>query len=140
MAEKVTQRFKLSGNEIQRVVALVADHLKLKDAFQMREATLERLLREDHFEELLALHRADACALDGNLAYYEFCSSRLNQLKSTSQMELPKLVDGRDLIQLGFSPGPLFSEILKTIEDLTLEKKFKTKDEALEYVIKNFVN
>ncbi len=140
LAEKVTQRFKLSGNEIQRVVALVADHLKLKDAFQMREATLERLLREDHFEELLALHRADACALDGNLAYYEFCSSRLNQLKSTSQMELPKLVDGRDLIQLGFSPGPLFSEILKTIEDLTLEKKFKTKDEALEYVIKNFVN
>jgi poly(A) polymerase len=139
LVEKITQRFKLSGVEIQRVVSLVGDHLKLKDVFQMREATLQRLLREDHFEELLALHRADACALDGNLAYYEFCSSRLNQLKSAAQLGMPKWVDGRDLIQLGFSPGPLFSEILRNVEDLTLEKKFASKDEALEYVIKNFV-
>ncbi len=139
LADKITQRLKLSGNETQRVVALVADHLKLKDVFQMREATLQRLLREDHFEELLALHRADTCASDGNLAYYEFCSSRLNQIKNGSQIEIPKLIDGRDLIQLGFSPGPLFSEILATIEDLTLEKKLTTQDQALEYVIKNFV-
>ncbi len=140
LVEKITQRLKLSGNDIQRVVMLVADHLKLKDVFQMREATLQRFLREDHFEELLALHRADACALDGNLAYYEFCSFRLAQLRQSAQMELPKLIDGRDLIQLGFSPGPMFSEILATVEDLTLEKKLSTKDEALEYVVKNFVN
>ncbi len=139
LAEKICLRFKLSGSEAQRVVSLVADHLKLKDVFQMREATLQRLLRADHFEELLALHRADACASDGNLAYYEFCLSRLNQLKDTSQLEMPKLIDGRDLIQLGFQPGPLFSEILATVEDLTLEKQLTTKDQALEYVIKNFV-
>jgi poly(A) polymerase len=139
MAERIAERFKMSRNEVQRVSALVADHLKLKDVFQMRESTLQRLLREDHFEELLALHRADACAFDGNLAYYEFCASRLNQLKMNPHLLPPKLLDGRDLIQMGFSPGPLFSEILNVVEDLTLEKTLKTKDEALEYVLKTYV-
>jgi hypothetical protein len=48
-------------------------------------------------------------------------------------------VDGTDLIQLGLQPGPEFSNILRVIEDLTLERKIRSKEEALEYVVKNFV-
>ena len=42
-------------------------------------------------------------------------------------------------MQLGFSPGPVFTDILKWVEDMMLEGKLKTKDQALEQVVKNFV-
>ncbi len=53
--------------------------------------------------------------------------------------ELPKLLTGADLISLGLRPGRDFSEILRVIEDLSLENKIKSKEEALEYVVRNFV-
>jgi poly(A) polymerase len=139
LTEKIATRLKMSRADCDRIVAMVADHLKFRDVFQMRESTLQRLIRQEHFEELLAFHKADAGASDGNLAYYEFCANRLETLKKSLTTDIQKLVDGKDLIQLGFLPGPEFSEILRVVEDLTLEKKLTTKEEALEYVIKNFV-
>ena len=138
IARRVTDRFKLSRQESDTVIALIEDHLKFKDVFQMREATLVRFIRLPHFEELLTLHRADAMSSDGNLTYYEFCESRFAEMKKSPRLADTKLVDGEDLIQLGFKPGPKFSEILRTIEDLAIEKKLSSKEEALEYVIKHF--
>jgi poly(A) polymerase len=137
--EEVTHRLRMSQAETQTISALVADQLKIRGVFQMREATLQRLIREPHFEELLELHRADATASDGNLAYYEFCMSRLQELKAKPQIDHGKLVDGNDLIQLGLKPGREFTEILRTIEDLAFEGQLRSKDEALEYVVRHFV-
>jgi poly(A) polymerase len=139
IAAAVCERMKLARADTERVVALIEDHLKFKDVFQMREATLQRLIREPHFEELLALHKADATASDGNLAYYEFCSARLEARRKAPSPEAPRLIDGEDLIQLGLSPGPEFSRILRVVEDLAYEKKLKSKEQALEYVVLHFV-
>jgi poly(A) polymerase len=139
LAGKIASRLKMAKADIDQIAAMVADHLKFREVFQMRESTLQRFIRQDHFEELLAFHKADAAASDGNLAFYEFCATRLESYKNNSVAENQKLIDGNDLIQLGFSPGPEFSEILRVVEDLTLEKRLSSKEEALEYVVKNFV-
>jgi poly(A) polymerase len=139
VAVEIATRMKMSRTEIVEIESLLANHLKFREVFQMREATLQRFLREPGFDDLLALHRADANATDGNLAYYEFCVSRLKAIRSEASLETSKLVDGTDLIQLGLKPGPEFSNILRVIEDLSLERKLKSKEEALEYVVKNFV-
>ncbi len=139
LVKSIGDRLKMPRAEILRIAAMVEDHLKFKDVFQMRESTLQRFVREPHFEELLALHRADAMASDGNLAAYEFCSTRYQEYKNTPQDGDQRLITGEDLIQMGFKPGPSFSEILRTVEDLALERKLTTKDEALEYVVKHFV-
>jgi poly(A) polymerase len=139
LAVEIANRMKMSRAEINEIELLLANHLKFREVFQMREATLQRFLREPYFDDLLALHRADASATDGNLAYYEFCVSRLKTIRAEVGSEAPKLVDGTDLIQLGLKPGPDFSNILRVIEDLSLEHKLKSKEEALEYVVKNFV-
>lgn len=140
MAGKIAHRLKMSRADLDRIVAMVSNHLKFREVFQMRESTLMRFIREPYFEELLAFHQADAASSDANLAFYEFCLSRLNSFKNQPIFENTRLVDGNDLIQLGFLPGPEFSEILRLVEDLALEKKLRTKEEALEYVIKNFVH
>ena len=139
VAEKIADRLRFSRAETDQILKLIADHMKFKDVFQMRESTLQRWIREEYFDELLAFHHADAVASDGNLAFYEFCKSRWETYKSSPPIPFQKILDGKDLIQLGFQPGPLFSEILRVVEDLALEKKLSTKDEALEFVIKNYV-
>lgn len=139
IARSVGERLRMAREEIDTIVAIVQDQLKFRDVFQMREATLLRFVQQPHFEELLELHRADALATDGNLAFYEFCRHRLEQLRRAHPDGIPRLVDGKDLIQLGLQPGPEFSEILRQIEDLTLEGRLTTKEGALEYVVRHFV-
>lgn len=139
IARKIAERLKFSRTEVETIASLIEDHLKFRDVFKMREATLQRFILQPHFEELLALHQADAIASDGNLAYHEFSLSRLEEVRKNSSLRIPKLIDGTDLIQLGFNPGPEFSEILRVVEDLAFERKLSSKEEALEYVVKHFV-
>jgi len=44
----------------------------------------------------------------------------------------PPLVSGNDLIAMGLKPGPAFKEILEAVYDAQLEKRVRTKDEAME--------
>jgi poly(A) polymerase len=137
--EKIGERLKFSREEIDRIVVLVRDHLKLREVFNMREATLQRLIREPFFEDLLALHRAAASATDGNHSCWEFARSRHQEFLNSPPPDAAKILTGEDLIGLGLSPGPRFSEILRTVEDQVLELKITTKEQALEYVLKHFV-
>jgi poly(A) polymerase len=134
LAAVIGERLKMSRDEIDAIVWIIENHLKFKDVFQMREATLQRFIRHDYFEELLALHRADATASDGNLAYYEFCLRRLCELRSKPERGVLRLVTGADLIALGLKPGPEFALILRAVEDLAFEGKLKTRDDALKFV------
>ncbi|MBU6375774.1 MAG: CCA tRNA nucleotidyltransferase [Bdellovibrionales bacterium] len=138
-AEKIGERLKFSREEIDRLVILVRDHLKLREVFHMREATLQRLIREPAFEELLALHRAAASATDGNHACWEFARSRYLEYLKSPPPDAAKIITGEDLIHLGLTPGPRFSEILRTVEDQVLERQITTKEQALDYVLKHFV-
>ena len=140
MAIGIGERLKMSKADVMAIATLIEDSLKFKDVFQMREATLQRLIRQPYFEDLLAVHKVIATASDGDLLAYQFCSTKYEEYKSNSGEKESKLVTGEDLIQLGFRPGPTFSEILNTVEDLALEKKLRSKEEALEYVVKHFVS
>jgi poly(A) polymerase len=142
IAGDIAHRLKLSRAEQEQISYWAEEHLKFKDVFQMRESTLQRFVRQSGFDELLSLHHADAIATDGNLAYFEFANSRLKEYRKSEAVQVEggtKLLTGEDLIQLGLRPGPRFSEILRTVEDLALERKLTTKEDALEYVVKHFV-
>lgn len=139
LAKKIGRRLRLSHDEIELVSRMIGDQFKFREVFNMRESTLQRWIREGSFSDLLELHQADALTTDGNLVHYEFCKSRYQQYLEI-EADPMRLLTGADLIQLGFSPGPRFSEILRTVEDLFLEKRVTTKEQALEFVIKHFVD
>lgn len=138
VAKKLCDRLKFSHSLAQQVQSILEMQGKFREVFQMREATLIRLIKEPGFEEALKLHAVDALVTDGNLAFFEFCHSRKNQLQQEGNGFI-KLLSGEDLIQMGFSPGRQFAEILRAVEDLTMEKKLTTKEQALEFVLHHFV-
>ncbi len=137
MAVAICQRLKRSRAVWERVAYLVRNHLRLVSAPLMRKSTLKRFLREDGIHELLELARIDATASNGDLQYYEFCRTKLASL-SEQQMNPPALLTGRDLIAIGFTPGPRFSEILHAVEEQQLDGTLADRDAALAWVRSNY--
>jgi poly(A) polymerase len=139
LARVIGERLRMTRVDTERVASMIEDLLKFRDVFKMREATIERFVRLPYFDELLELHRAQASSSDGNLAFHEFSAYRRKLVLGSALRDPARLIDGKDLIQLGFFPGPEFSAILRTVEDLVLERKLTTKEQALEYVVSQFV-
>lgn len=140
IAGSLMSRFKLSHDQFEKLAWILEERAKFKEVFLMREATLQRWVSHAYFEDALSFHWCEVMASDGNQIYYEFCLSRLEEYRKQGDAWKDKLLDGKDLIQLGLKPGPQFTEILRSVEDLVLEKKIHTKEEALEYVLNHFMD
>jgi poly(A) polymerase len=139
MAEVILKRLKRGRAVWERVGYLVRNHLRHVQAPQMRLSTLKRFLREDGIDELLELARIDALSSNGDLRYYRFCQERRAELKDDEIRPAP-LLRGTDLIRLGLKPGPLFAQILRQVEDLQLGGELNNREQAIEWVEKNFRN
>ncbi len=50
----------------------------------------------------------------------------------------PPLLSGEDLKAMGYRPGPLFSEILSTVEDEQLEGRLSSPEDARRYVLEHW--
>ncbi len=73
----------------------------------------------------------------GDLASYEFCQKKLEEIAEEELRPAP-LLDDNALAELGFSPGPLFSEILTALEDEQLEGRLRTPEDAKAFVLSRY--
>jgi putative nucleotidyltransferase with HDIG domain len=137
MAEEICSRLRFSGDDTAQILALIDNHMRFGHATRMKESTLKRFLRLSLFDEHLALHRADCLASHGELGTYEFVKQKLNTIPPEN-MRPSRLVKGDDLIAAGYQPGPKFREILNAVEDAQLEGRLPSKDEALQFVRREF--
>jgi putative nucleotidyltransferase with HDIG domain len=131
MAQEICRRLRMSGSETEQITALVANHMRFADAPRMKPSTLKRFFRLPRFDEHLELHRIDCSASHGDLGRYQFVQEKLRELPPEA-LRPPPLLTGRDLIAMGYEPGPRFKEVLAAVEDAQLEGRVSTKDEAQE--------
>lgn len=139
IAEEVLKRLKRSRATWERVAYLVRNHLRHTQAPNMRLSTLKRFLGEEGIDELLELTRIDALSASGDLQYYEFCKQKLAALKE-EEIHPEPLLRGRELIAMGFTPGPIFQQILKQVEEKQLGGELASREEAMAWVSKNYRN
>ncbi|HEV2341312.1 MAG TPA: CCA tRNA nucleotidyltransferase [Candidatus Acidoferrales bacterium] len=133
MAERICQRFRFSNDDTEQIASLVANHLRFKDAPQMKQSTLKRFVRLPRFEEHLELHRLDCLSSHRNLENYEYVKRFLAE--TPAEVVRPqRLISGEDLKELGFRPGPVFREILQVVEDAQLEGRIASREAALALV------
>ncbi|MEO8353640.1 MAG: CCA tRNA nucleotidyltransferase, partial [Chthoniobacteraceae bacterium] len=139
MTERLMSRLRFSRAEIDATVAGVANHMVFKDVKQMRVAKLKRFMARETFADELELHRVDCTSSHGLLDNYEFLQKKAAEFASEPLIP-PRLITGRDLIALGFKPGPQFSEILEAVETRQLEGTLTSHDEAVNWVRQAFPN
>jgi poly(A) polymerase len=111
--------------------------MKFGAVAEMRKSTLKRFVRQAHFDEHLALHQLDCLSSHRNLDSYEFVQRFLSETPP-EQVRPERLLGGNDLLEMGYSPGPQFAEILGSVEDAQLEGQIRTKDEALKFLSLRF--
>jgi poly(A) polymerase len=133
MAEEICRRFRLSNEDTEQVLSLVANHMRFADVTRMKESTLKRFFRLPRFEEQLELHRLDCLSSHRDLSLYEFAKEKFHALPA-EQIRPAPLITGDDLIAAGYPPGPLFKELLTAVEDAQLDGSISTKEEAMALV------
>ena len=138
MAVAICRRLRFSVDDTEQIEALVANHLRFKDVFQMKPATLKRFARLPGFEgEHLELHRLDCLASHRNLDAYEFVRRFLRETPP-EEVRPPRLLTGEDLKAMGFRPGPRFKEILHAVEEGQLEGRLTRREDAVDFVRREY--
>jgi poly(A) polymerase len=137
MTEEICHRLRFSNEDTEQILALVENHMRFKDVESMRASTLKRFVRLPHFDEHLALHRLDCLSSHGNLDSYDLVRRFIAETPP-EQVRPERLITGDDLQAMGFRPGPVFSQILGSLEDAQLEGQVKTREEAAQFVLKQF--
>jgi poly(A) polymerase len=137
MAEEICQRLRFSNDETEQILALVDNHMRFAHATRMSESTFKKFVRMPHFDEQLELHRLDCQASHGDLTTYDFTRNKMATLTPQAMRPAP-LVTGDDLIAAGHEPGPRFKEILALVEDGQLEGRLRNREQALQFVAREF--
>ena len=133
MADTILHRLKYSNHTIDEVCAMVANHMNFMNVQMMRTAKVKRFMARPTYEDEMELHRVDCASSNGFTDNYEFLRAKEQQFASEPLIP-PPLITGKDLIELGLSPGPQFTEILNTIQTEQLEGHLTNKEEAIDYL------
>ncbi len=137
IAENIMQRLRFSRARIETVGNLIHYHMVFMNVNKMRPGRLKRFLRMPDFNLHLELHRLDCLASHGMLDNYNFCREQLQKLAAVD-LYPPRMLNGNDLIDLGYMPGKIIGNILAALENEQLEGRIKTKEEARKYVEANW--
>ncbi len=132
MTETILRRLRFSNEEIERVVLCVAEHMRFRHVQEMRTSKVKRILARPTFVDELELHRLDCIASHGSVENVEFLLKKVTEMP-TEVMKPKPLVNGRDLLEIGFRPGKLVGTVLKEIEELQLEEQMESREAALAY-------
>jgi len=135
IAGKILERLRAPRLLIDSVSEIVERHMDFINVTKMRLSTLKHFLGRNTFESELELHRVDCLASHGNLDNYNYLQEKRRVF--AHEVKPAPLISGKDLIRLGFTPGPLFGRILRVVYDLQLEEKLHSAEEARRWVDEN---
>jgi poly(A) polymerase len=139
IAEDICRRLRFSNDDTEQILALIDNHMRFAHVQQMKESTFKRFVRMPRFDEHLQLHRLDCESSHGNLDSYNFTREEIASMPREI-MQPALLINGDDLITLGFKPGPQFKRILSAVEDGQLEGRLHSREEAIAFVGIEFPN
>ncbi len=136
MVGNILGRLKMPRTLIDNVAAAVGSHMSFSNCAEMRPARWRRIAAAEIFPLQLELHRIDCLCSHSRMDNLVAMLDHVAELENEVKLPAP-LINGNDLIAMGMKPGREFGRILKGMQDLQLEGKIKTRDEALEKVKKD---
>ena len=137
IAEDICRRLRFSNQETDQILALIENHMRFAQATRMSESTFKKFVRMPRFAEHLELHRLDCLSSHGDVTSYNFTREKMAAMPPEAIRPAP-LLTGDDLIATGYHPGPHFKQILSAVEDAQLEGRLQSKNQALEFVRREF--
>ncbi len=136
MTGDILRRLKFPNDVIEPTQVAVEHHMVFKDVKKMKKSTLKRMMSRPTWSDELALHRVDCLGSNGLLDNYEFMQAKAEEFSTEPLIPQP-LLNGRDLMALGWQAGKTLGVILTEVQNAQLEGAITTKEEALAWVRQN---
>jgi poly(A) polymerase len=133
MAEEILRRLRYSNETIANVKEMVARHMQFMNVQDMRTAKVKRFMARPTFPLEMELHRVDCASSNGFTDNYDFLTAKAEEFANEPIIP-PPLVTGKDLIEMGLTPGPSFRNLLEEVQNRQLEGSLTERSEALNYV------
>ncbi|MBA4416425.1 MAG: hypothetical protein C0392_00730 [Syntrophus sp. (in: bacteria)] len=143
IAKSIMERLKFSTNEIKAILFLIEHHMRifLISSSESTDRAVRRLVYKmgDFTPPLMVLTMCDMFGSSGGMEnpstgrVEEKCRNILNGYYEWRQEPLPRLVNGNDLLSLGFIAGPAIGMILADIREKQIIGEIKGRAEALQY-------
>lgn len=143
IAETIMERLRFSTGEMRSILRIVESHMRIF-LISTKEAT-ERATRrivyklEDLTPPLVFLTLLDLYGSSGgkeNASTRQVrarCREVLAAYDEWRKEPLPRIIDGKDLLALGFVQGPAVGRVLDEIREKQITGEMTRRDEALEY-------
>lgn len=146
-AEGIMERLRFSNHLRNRILHLVHSHMRILNLpGGTKEGALKRLVNQMGEETpLLVLHTlADKEASRGILSVQidevveGHCLRILEWFREKDIVHPPPLINGHDVMALGYSPGPQVGQMLDFIRQKQVEGEIKNREEALKMLEEEF--
>ncbi len=136
-AGEVCRRLRFSSAERRKVVILVREFQHLSGDACASAADVRRLRRQGVAADLLELLRAD---LEAGGRDPSACLRAIGLLAADAKgvPEPDRLINGGDLIAMGYTPGPAFTVMLRAIEEAWARGEVATAESARAWIRDRF--
>ncbi len=131
----VLKRLKLSNQEVETIEWLVRKRGIFEQFADFTLAEKKRLVVSEHFDDLFVMERTAASVEKVGDAAFEMVAMFRNEVP-IGKLAPPDLLNGRELIELGYRPGAQFKHLLAAVRDAQLNEQIETKEQAIELVRK----
>jgi len=143
IASHIMERLRFSSHEMKTVNALIDNHMRIF-LISNKEST-EKATRRLSYKmgeltpSLVLLTICDMYGSSGGQDnpstkhVHKKCNELLHAYEEWKKEPLPKLINGYDLIALGFREGPQIGKILNDIREKQIAGEMNEKEEALSY-------
>ena len=148
-AERIMERLRFSNSMKSKILHLVKNHMRILNlSWETKETAVKRLVNQIGEETpLLVLHTlADKEASRGILSVQVdevvegHCLQILELFKEKDIVHPPPLINGHDVMAMGYSSGPRVGQILNFIRQNQVDGEIKNREEALRMLEERFGN
>ncbi len=144
--KKLLYRLSDEHDFIESILSLVEHHLKPSQFYNAgaKASAIRRLATKVNIKELVVVAKADflgRTTLESQAGIYhagEWLLEKSSNL-NVANKPLDCIMQGRDLITLGFKPSPQFKEILDAVYAQQLEGSIASKEEAIAFVKERYL-
>lgn len=135
IANKILKRLDFSKKNIEKITHIVKNHMKFAEITRMREGKVKKIMSLETFPIELELHRLDCMSSNGITENFIHLLDLTIKQKCNNKLPDP-LINGHDLLDIGFIKGPIIGKILDIVRENQLDNILKTKEEAINFVKK----
>ena len=145
LVQEIGKRLRLSTKQIEALIFMVLNHMKIHDVLKMSNSKIAGLIRNENFDALIEVMKADAGAR-GRMFKKEDINKIMDKIadvkdkmKPTEWEQLKKLINGRKIMEmLDLKPGPKVGEIINSALEWAVDNDVKDAEQIYSWIKENF--